>query len=162
MSQSIPLNRMHSTQWWLAALAVAVLSPYAHAHHAFSSEFDATAPFKMTGTVSRVEWINPHSWIHVDIAQPDGTRQAWMFEGGTPNTLLRAGLTKKLLLPGTEVMVRGYQSKDRACQPECRGSGRDITFPDGRRIFMGSSGTGAPKDGADPIEGGTGQGAAKP
>ncbi len=162
MRLSIPLKCLRATLCWLSTLMLTVLSPLTQAHHAFSSEFDASAPFKMTGTVSRVEWINPHSWIHVDATQADGTRQAWMFEGGTPNTLLRAGLTKKLLLPGTEVMVRGYQSKDRACQPECRGSGRDITFPDGRRIFMGSSGTGAPKDGSDPTEGGADQGAAQP
>ena len=130
--------------------------PQVKSHHAFSSEFDADRPFRVTGTIVRVEWINPHSWVHVDVLQEDGTVTPWMMEGGTPNTLLRAGLTKKLLQPGTDVIVRGYQSKDPDCEPKCRGSGRDITFADGERIFMGSSGTGAPRDGADPNEGGGG------
>ncbi len=121
-------------------------------HHAFSSEFDADRPFEVHGTVVRVEWINPHSWVHVDVKNDDDSVVPWMMEGGTPNTLLRAGLTRTLLTPGTEVIVRGYQSKDPDCEPKCRGSGRDITFADGRRIFMGSSGTGAPKDGADPTD----------
>ena len=108
----------------------------------------------MTGQIVRVEWINPHSWIHIDVKTDDSAVVPWMMEGGTPNTLLRAGLTRSLLTPGTDVIVRGYQSKDPDCDPKCRGSGRDITFADGRRIFMGSSGTGAPKDGADPAEGG--------
>ena len=121
-------------------------------HHAFSSEFDANLPFEVEGTIVRVEWINPHSWVHVDVKNEDDSIVPWMMEGGTPNTLLRAGLTRTLLLPGTAVIVRGYQSKDPDCEPKCRGSGRDITFADGRRIFMGSSGTGAPQDGADPTE----------
>lgn len=125
-----------------------------NAHHAFSSEFDANSPFRVQGTIVRVEWINPHSWVHVDVTEEDGTVVPWMMEGGTPNALLRAGLTRKVLRVGTDVIVRGYQSKDPDCVPKCRGSGRDITFTDGRRIFMGSSGTGAPKDGADPTEGG--------
>jgi hypothetical protein len=123
-------------------------------HHAFSSEFDADRPFLVTGRIVKVEWINPHSWVHVDVAMDDGSVVPWMMEGGTPNTLLRAGLTRSLMRPGTDVIVRGYQSKDPDCEPKCRGSGRDITFVDGRRIFMGSSGTGAPEDGADPTEGG--------
>ena len=124
------------------------------APHAFSSEFDADRPFRVKGTIVRVEWINPHSWVHVDVVQEDGLLVPWMMEGGTPNTLLRAGLTRSILQPGTEVIVRGYQSKDPDCEPKCRGSGRDITFANGGRIFMGSSGTGAPRDGADPNEGG--------
>lgn len=121
-------------------------------HHAFSSEFDADRPFQVQGTIVKVEWINPHSWVHVDVKQEDGTVVPWMMEGGTPNTLLRSGLTRTVLKPGTDIIVRGYQSKDPDCEPKCRGSGRDITFTDGRRIFMGSSGTGAPKDGSDPTE----------
>ncbi len=124
-------------------------------HHAFSSEFDANRPFRVHGTIVRVEWINPHSWVHVDVAEGDGGVVPWMMEGGTPNALLRAGLTRRVLRVGTEVIVRGYQSKDPDCIPKCRGSGRDITLVDGSRIFMGSSGTGAPKDGADPSEGGS-------
>jgi hypothetical protein len=121
-------------------------------HHAFSSEFDADRPFQVNGTIVKVEWINPHAWVHVDVQNDDGSVRAWMMEGGTPNTLLRSGLTRHLMKPGTDVIVRGYQSKDPDCEPKCRGSGRDITFADGRRIFMGSSGTGAPTDGADPTE----------
>ncbi len=138
----------------LLSVGFAALPMSGNAHHAFSSEFDANQPFLVEGTVVRVEWINPHSWVHVDVKQEDGTVVPWMMEGGTPNTLLRAGLTRTVLRVGTDVIVRGYQSKDPDCEPKCRGSGRDITFPDGRRIFMGSSGTGAPKDGADPTEGG--------
>ena len=100
----------------------------------------------------QVDWINPHAWVHVEDVKEDGTTQVWQLEAGTPNTLLRRGLTRKLLQPGTEVVVRGYQSKDKVCVPICSGSGRDITFPDGTKIFMGSSGTGAPRDGADPTE----------
>lgn len=121
-------------------------------HHAFSSEFDADRPFQVNGTIVKVEWINPHAWVHVDVQNDDGSVRAWMMEGGTPNTLLRSGLTRHLMKLGTDVIVRGYQSKDPDCEPKCRGSGRDITFADGRRIFMGSSGTGAPTDGADPTE----------
>jgi hypothetical protein len=121
-------------------------------HHAFSSEFDADRPFEVQGTIVKVEWINPHSWVHVDVKEDDGDVVPWMLEGGTPNTLLRSGLTRTVLTPGTEIIVRGYQSKDPDCEPKCRGSGRDITFTDGSRIFMGSSGTGAPKDGSDPTD----------
>jgi hypothetical protein len=122
------------------------------AHHAFSAEFDADLPIQVRGKVTKVAWINPHSWVYVMNEAEDGTQQEWMLEAGTPNTLLRRGLTKKLLQVGTEVVVRGYQSKDQICDPICRGSGRKITLPDGSELFMGSSGTGAPKDGADPSD----------
>ncbi len=122
------------------------------AHHAFSAEFDGDAPVHLRGKVTRVEWINPHAWVHLDVEQEDGTMQEWMVEGGTPNTLLRTGITKNTLKPGTEIVVRGYQSKDHRCRPACKANGRDVTFPDGRKLFMGSSGTGAPSDGADPTE----------
>ena len=118
------------------------------AHHAFAAEFDAERPIHLEGTVTKMEWINPHAWVHIDVEKPDGTVEKWMIEGGTPNTLLRRGLTKKSLMPGTEIIVDGYQSKDGSL----KGNGRDLTFPDGRKLFMGSSGTGAPKDGADPRE----------
>ena len=104
------------------------------------------------GKVTRIEWINPHAWIHVAAEQEDGSTVAWMVEGGTPNTLLRAGIHKNSLPIGMEIVVRGYQSKDAACSPACKANGRDLAFPDGRRVFMGSSGTGAPKDGFDPTE----------
>ena len=110
------------------------------AHHAFSAEFDANKPVDMKGTVTRVQWINPHVWVHMDVKQPDGTVQSWAFEAGTPNNLFRRGFTKGSLLPGTEVVVDGYQAKDGTK----RANGRDLTFPDGRKLFLGSSGTGAP------------------
>ena len=132
--------------WLLAILATLIAALPSHAHHAFSSEFDADSPFRVQGQVVKVEWINPHSWIHIDVQQADGTVVPWMMEGGTPNALLRVGLNRTLLKVGSEVIVRGYQSKDPDCLPKCRGSGRDITFADGRRLFMGSSGTGAPED----------------
>ena len=132
----------------LTALLAAL--PCAYAHHAFSAEFDSNLPIHVTGNVVKVEWINPHAWVHVESDQDD--KVVWELEAGTPNTLLRRGLTRTLLVPGTAVTVRGYQSKDRMCNPNCKGSGRDITFPDGRKLFMGSSGTGAPRDGADPTE----------
>jgi hypothetical protein len=122
------------------------------AHHAFAAEFDANRPVNLRGPVTKVEWINPHAWIHIENKAEDGTITPWMVEGGTPNTLLRRGITKDSLKIGTEIVVRGYQSKDALCKPKCRANGRDVTFPDGRKLFMGSSGTGAPKDGADQTE----------
>lgn len=143
------------TKNWLAAGAIAGLAVSATqvaAHHAFSAEFDAEAPVLLQGKVTRVEWINPHAWLHIDHVEEDGSTVAWMVEGGTPNTLLRSGITKNSLQPGTEIIVRGYQSKDKFCAPSCKANGRDVTFLDGRKLFMGSSGTGAPSDGADPTE----------
>lgn len=124
----------------------------AWAHHAFAAEFDANAPVLLRGKVTKVEWINPHAWVHVAHEQAGKPTQAWMVEGGTPNTLLRAGLTRASLKPGTEVIVRGYQSKDKLCAPACKANGRDITLSNGQKVFMGSSGTGAPKDGSDKSE----------
>ena len=136
----------------LALAAAIAAAPIANGHHAFSAEFDADLPIRVQGKIVQVDWINPHAWVHVAHEQEDGNTQVWQLEAGTPNTLLRRGMTRTLLQPGTEVVVRGYQSKDRNCEPICSGSGRDITFPDGRKFFMGSSGTGAPRDGADPRE----------
>src|SRR5690554_4986930 len=140
----------------LAAAVVAIAGVVAYeqpdAHHAFSAEFDANLPIAVRGPITRVEWINRHSWIHLDHTNDDGTTQAWMVEGGTPNTLLRRGINRQSLATGTEIVVTGYQSTDRLCSPACRGNGRDITFPDRRKLFMGSSGTGAPRDGADETE----------
>lgn len=133
-------------------LGAAIYSWQVVGHHAFSAEFDKDAPINIQGTVSKVEWINPHAWIHVDVEQPDGSTQTWMVEGGTPNTLLRAGIHKRSLPIGSEIKVRGYQAKDKRCEPACKANGRDLTFADGRKVFMGSSGTGAPRDGSDPRE----------
>ena len=105
------------------------------AHHAFAAEFDAKKPVKLEGKVTKMEWINPHAWIHIDVKNADGTVTNWMIEGGTPNTLLRRGFTKDSLAIGTDVVVDGYQAKDGSF----RANGRDITFTDGRKLFLGSN-----------------------
>jgi hypothetical protein len=116
------------------------------AHHAFAAEFDADSPVEFCGTVTKVEWINPHVWIHIDVTRDDGTMEGWAFEAGTPNVLFRRGFTRDSLLPGTDVRVDGYQAKDGTN----RANGRDITFADGTKLFLGSSGTGAPWELARP------------
>lgn len=118
------------------------------AHHAFAAEFDANKPVKLEGTVTRMEWINPHAWLHIDVKKPDGKVEQWMIEGGTPNTLLRRGITRDSLKIGTEVLVDGYQAKDGSM----RANGRDLTLRNGQKLFMGSSGTGAPSDGKEPAK----------
>ena len=119
------------------------------AHHAFGAEFDPNAPVRLQGKVVRLEWVNPHAWIHIEVTTPKGATEVWMVEGGTPNTLLRRGLTRQSLTYGVELIVDGYQTKDHSLK---RANGRDVTFTDGRKIFMGSSGTGAPPDGRDATE----------
>ena len=130
------------------AVTVMVAAVPVLAHHAFSAEFDANRPVQLKGTVTKMEWINPHAWIHIDVTMADGTIESWMVEGGTPNTLFRRGFTKTSLMPGTVILVDGYQAKDGTM----KANGRDLTFEDGTRLFMGSSGTGAPRDGRDPTE----------
>ena len=128
-----------------AALVVTAAAVPVIAHHSFAAEFDAKRPVKLRGTVTKMEWINPHSWIHIDVKTADGKTEKWMVEGGAPNALLRRGWNKNSLLPGTEIMVEGFQAKDGAT----RANGRDITFPDGKKLFVGSSGTGAPDERPD-------------
>ena len=125
-----------------AAFVVAAAAVPVIAHHSFAAEFDAKKPVKLRGTVTKMEWINPHSWIHIDVKTPDGKVEQWMVEGGAPNALLRRGWNKNSLLPGTEILVEGFQAKDGAL----RANGRDITFPDGKKLFVGSSGIGAPDE----------------
>jgi hypothetical protein len=132
----------------LVAGVLIVTATRASGHHAFAAEFDATKPFKLRGTVVKMELINPHTWIHLDVKTPNGTVERWMIEGGPPNALYRRGFTQKSLPNGSEILVEGFRAKDGSL----KGNGRDLTFPDGRRLFVGSSGTGAPRDGRDVTE----------
>src|SRR5688572_403402 len=130
------------------AFAVAVAAVPVIAHHSFAAEFDAKKPVKLTGTVTKMEWINPHTWIHIDVKRPNGTVERWAIEGGPPNALFRRGFNRDSLPTGIEIVVEGFQAKDGSR----KGNGRDVTFADGRRLFLGSSGTGAPGDGRDPAD----------
>lgn len=123
----------------LSLSAAMLLSPYgSYAHHSFASEFDAERPVKLQGVVTKVEFINPHSWIHIAVTSDDGSVENWEIEGGTPNTLFRRGINDNTLPLGIEVMVEGYRARDGAN----RASGRDITFPDGRKLFMSGTAPG--------------------
>ena len=113
------------------------------AHHAFAAEFDAEQPVRLEGTVARMEWISPHSWLHLDVPKPDGTVERWMVEGGPPNALIRRGITQESLPVGTEVVIEGFRARDGSM----RANGRDITLTDGSRPFVGPFGSGAPGDG---------------
>jgi len=122
------------------ALSLSAFATSASAHHAFAAEFDANKPVNFKGKISKMEWINPHTWLHVDVKNPDGSMTNWAIEAGTPNVLFRRGFTKQSLLPGTDIAIDGYQAKDGSH----RANGRDLTFADGKKLFLGSSGTGAP------------------
>jgi hypothetical protein len=105
------------------------------AHHAFAQEFDEKKPIKLKGTVTRWELINPHSWIHLNVKNADGTTTEWMIEGGSPNNLFRLGFTRDSLPPGTVIVIDGYQAKDGSN----RGVGKDLTFEDGKRLFLSNN-----------------------
>jgi len=144
----------------LASLGLFVAGAPLMAHHAFGGEFDPNRPLLLKGKVVKLEWVNPHAWIHIEVPKADGPQacqftpgqkcEEWMIEGGTPNTLLRRGITRDSLTAGTELVIDGYQARDHT---QLRANGRNVTYPDGRKLFLGSSGTGAPIDGADPTEG---------
>ena len=131
-----------------SGLGVLVTGAAVQAHHAFAAEFDADKPVRLRGTITKMEWINPHSWIHMDVENDAGGVDSWMIEAGPPGALVRRGWSKQSVTPGIEILVEGYQASDSAF----RANGRDVTLPDGRRLFAGSSGTGAPRDGSDPTE----------
>ena len=137
------ISRVVSTCAVASALVMGAAT--ASAHHSFAAEFDANSPVTLKGTITKMEWINPHSWIHMDVKNPDGTVTEWMIEGGTPNTLFRRGFTRDAVKAGMEITVEGYRAKNGAN----RANGRDLILKDGKRLFMGSSGTGAPIDGKD-------------
>ena len=121
--------------WFLLTVTVSLLCSSAAAHHSFASEFDADQPVMLTGVITMVEFINPHSWIHIAVTRDDGTLENWEIEGGTPNTLFRRGINDSTLPLGAEVLVEGYRARDGSQ----RASGRDITFPDGRKLFLSGS-----------------------
>ena len=123
-------------------VAILSLAPLLSAHHSFAAEYDADKPVTLTGSVTKMAWINPHSWIYIDVKKADGTVENWAIEAGPPGTLIRAGFTKDSLAAGTVIKINGYRAKDGAL----RANGRDITLPDGRLLFVGGSSPGAPKD----------------
>jgi Family of unknown function (DUF6152) len=135
--------RTETTVFIFGALLLTLAAAPVRAHHAFAAEFDANKPVKLDkAVVTKVDWVNPHTWIHVDVARPDGTKERWSIEAGTPNVLFRRGFNKQSLLPGTVINIDGYRAKDGSR----RANGRDLTLPNGQTLFLGSSGTGAPSD----------------
>jgi hypothetical protein len=126
-----------------AAVGVLISTVSLLAHHAFTAEFDTKKPVKLRGTIAKIEMVNPHSWIYIDVKNDDGTTSQWMLEAGSPNVLVRRGFSKAAIPKGTEVIFEGFQAKDGSN----RANGRDITFPDGKKLFIGSTGAeGPPED----------------
>ena len=138
------------TPLFIAAAGLVVLAAGAPlvAHHSFAAEFDGSKPVTLTGTVTKMDWINPHAWLHMDVKGPDSKTVSWMIEGGAPNSLLRRGWNKNSVPPGTTVTVQGFRARDGSN----RANGREVTLPDGKKLFIGSPGTGAPADGRDPAD----------
>ena len=132
-----PIILVIAAALWLAA-AMPLL-----AHHAFGGEFDPDRPILLKGKVVKVEWVNPHTWIHIEVTNPDGAKEVWMIEGGSPNSLLRHGVTRDSLPIGTEIVVDGYQSRDHTLK---RANGRNLTYADGRKLLLGSSAPAAQND----------------
>lgn len=131
----------------IAAMALGTAVPAA-AHHSFAAEFDINRPIQLEGVVTRMEFSNPHSWLHIEVTTDAGEVQQWKVEGGAPNALIRRGWNRNSILPGTPVHVEGYQARDLSF----RASGREVQLPDGSSLFMGSTGIGAAPVGADQIE----------
>jgi hypothetical protein len=138
------------TPLFIAAASLVMLAAGAPvvAHHSFAAEFDGSKPVTLKGTVTKMEWINPHAWLHLEVKGTDGKVIPWMVEGGAPNALLRRGWNRNSVIPGMVVVVEGFRAKDGSN----RANGREVTFPDGKKLFVGSSGTGAPLDGRDGAE----------
>ena len=130
---------MKHTSYFTFAIVAALSTAPAWAHHSFAAEFNDKKPLKLQGKVTKVEFINPHSWIHIDVVGPDGKVTNWGVEGGSPNALYRLGFTRDALPVGTEIIVEGYQAKDGSN----RAVGKDLTFTDGKRLFLGGSAPGA-------------------
>lgn len=133
---------MKSTQILTACMSLALAATPMLAHHSFAAEYDSTKPIKLTGTVTKFEMVNPHSWIHIDVTNPDGTVTNWMVECGSPNIMLRRGFTKRSLEVGTELTIQGYQAKNGTN----RANGSSVTFKDGKKLFVGGSNPDVPDD----------------